>query len=141
MAIDGLFPNVLKTLNAHISPLFARMCNLSLQTAQVPEDIRRAIVSPIAKNPAQQTQGTSDPSAVTPVVCKVLALPHLSQFALLTTRQHSFLLYRSTVTNLLPAEKTVTRWLDEGDTVDIDYLDSTKAFDSVNYLLPVTGKL
>ncbi len=55
------------------------MFNLSLQTAQTPEDWRRGIVTP-----------------------------------------------------------TVTRWLDEGDTVDIVYLDFAKAFDSLNYRLPVT---
>ncbi len=52
--------------------------------------------------------------------------------------QHGFLLRRSVVTNLLCAEKTVTRWLDEGDTVDIVCLDSTKAFDSVNPRLLLT---
>ncbi len=35
---DGLFPKVLKVLKSQISSVFARMFNLSLQTAQVPED-------------------------------------------------------------------------------------------------------
>ncbi len=35
---DGLFPKVLKALISHIAPLLARTLNLSLQTAQVPED-------------------------------------------------------------------------------------------------------
>ncbi len=35
---DGLFPKVLKALNSHIAPVLARMLDLSLQTAQVPED-------------------------------------------------------------------------------------------------------
>ncbi len=30
---DGLFPKVLKALNSHISPVLARMFNLSFQTA------------------------------------------------------------------------------------------------------------
>ncbi len=65
-------------------------------------------------------------------------LSHLSQFSLLTTRQHGFLPRRSTLTYLLSAEETVTRWLDEGDTVDIVYLDFAKAFDSVNHRLLLT---
>ncbi len=32
----------------------------------------------------------------------------------------------------------VTRWLDEGDTVDIAYVDFAKAFDSVNLRLLLT---
>ncbi len=60
---DGLFPKVLKALNSHIAPVLAWMFNLSPQTAQVPEDWRRAIVTPVAKAPTQQSQGNSDPSA------------------------------------------------------------------------------
>ncbi len=60
---DGLFLKVLKAFYSHIAPVLARMFNLSFQTAQVPEDWRRAIVTPVAQNPAQQTQGPSDPSA------------------------------------------------------------------------------
>ncbi len=44
-ALDGLnphkgagLPKVLKALNSHIAPVLARTFNLSLQTAQVPED-------------------------------------------------------------------------------------------------------
>ncbi len=62
------------------------------------------------------------------------------QKGILTTRQHDILPRRSIVTNLLSAEEMVTRWLDEGDTVDIAYLDFAKAFDSVN-LRPLLTKL
>ncbi len=79
------------------------------------------------------------------IVCKILEtilkeklLSHLSQFSLLTTRQHGFLPRRSTLTNLLSAEETVTRWFDEGDTADIICLDFAKAFDSVNHRLLLT---
>ncbi len=47
----GFFPKVLKARNSHISPLLAREFNLSLQTAQAPEDWRRAIATPIATPP------------------------------------------------------------------------------------------
>ncbi len=61
---DGLFSKVLKALNTHIAPVLAQMFNLSLQTAQAPDDWRRAIVTPVAKSPPpQQTQGNADPSA------------------------------------------------------------------------------
>ncbi len=39
---DRLFPKFLKALYFHIATVLARMFNLSLQTAQVPEDWRRA---------------------------------------------------------------------------------------------------
>ncbi len=43
------------------------------------------------------------------MILKEKLLSHLSQLSLLTIRQHGFLPRRSTVTNLLPAEETVTR--------------------------------
>ncbi len=121
------------------------MFNLSLQTAQVHEDWRRAIVTPVAKRPRTTDPRQFRPIRLTSDVCKILEtilkeklLPHLSQLSLLATRQHGFLPRQSTLTNLLPAEETVTRWLDEGDTVDIVYLDFAKAFDSVSHRLLLT---
>ncbi len=58
----------------------------------------------------------------------------------LTTRPHGILPRRSIVANLLSAGETVTRWFDEGDTVDIVYLDFAKAFDLVNHR-PLITKL
>ncbi len=139
---DGLFPKVLKALNSHIAPVLARMFNLSLQTAQVPEDWRHAIVTPVAKSPRTTNPRQFRPISLTYIVCKILEailkeklLSHSSQLSLLTTRQHGFLPRRSTLANLLSAEETVNRWLDEGDTVDIVCLDFAKAFDSVNHRL------
>ncbi len=81
------------------------MFNLSLQTAQAPEDWHRAIVTPVAKSPL-----TTDPRqfrqiSLTSVVCKILETilkenltSHFSQLSLLTSRQHGFLPRRSSVT-------------------------------------------
>ncbi len=89
---NGLFPKVLKALNSHVAPVLARMFNLSLQTAQVPEDWRRAMVTPVAKSPR-----TTDPRqfrhiSLTSVVCKILEtilkeklLSHVSQLSLLAS--------------------------------------------------------
>ncbi len=131
---DGLFPKVLKALDSHIARVLAQMFKISLQTAQVPEDGRRAIV--VAKSPRTTDPRQFRPISLTSVVCKFLEptlkerlLSHLFQLSLLTTRQHGFLPRPSAVKNLLSAEETVTRWLDEGDTADIVYLDFDKAFD------------
>ncbi len=40
---------------------------------------------------------------------------------------------RSTLTNLLVAEELITKWLDKGSVVDLIYMHSSKAFDSVNH--------
>ncbi len=46
---------------------------------------------------------------------------------------YSFLPRRSCLSNLLVFEEEVTRMIDEGQTVDVIYLDFAKAFDSVNH--------
>ncbi len=96
---DGRFP---KVLNSHIAPILARMF------AQVPEDWRREIVKPVAKNPHNRPkaiQAQPHRSAVCKILDTILKEKLLS---LLTTRQHGFPQRHSAVTNLLPAEETVT---------------------------------
>ncbi len=65
-------------------------------------------------------------------------LKNTGERRVLITRQHGLLPRRLTVTNPLSAVETVTRWLDEGDPVDIVNLDFAKAFDSVNHRLLLT---
>ncbi len=110
---DELFPK---------TPVFARTFSLSLQTAQVPEDWRRALITLTAK----KTSRTTDPRQFRPIsltsaVCKILVmilkeklLSHLSQLSLQTTRLHGFLPRRSTVTNrnnFAPATKKARQML------------------------------
>ncbi len=82
------------------------------------------------------------PISLTSVACQVLEailkekMPaHLSQFSLLTSRQHGFLPRRSTLSNLLAVEKLASKWLDEGSAVDMIVIEFSKAFDSANLLL------
>ncbi len=51
----------------------------------------------------------------------------------LSPSQHGFLPRRSCLSNLFLQDERVTRFLDEGHTVDLVYLDFAKAFDSVNH--------
>ncbi len=51
---DGLFPEALKTLSPYIAPTLSRIVNLFLQTSQIHDDWRHAIVTPVAKRPRKQ---------------------------------------------------------------------------------------
>ncbi len=64
-----------------------------------------------------------------------MMLAHLSKFSRLISRQHGFLSYRLTQTNLRVAEEFVIRWLDEPSAVDLIYQDFFKVSDSVNHQL------
>ncbi len=115
--------------------------NLNLNS-QIPDDWRHAIVTQVAKAPRTADPNLFRPISLMSVVCKVLEailkkkmLAHLSQFSVLTSRQHGFLPRRSTLTSLLMTEELIIKWLDEGSAVDLIYLDFSKAFDSVNHRL------
>ncbi len=54
------------------SPYTLPHFNLSLQTSQIPDDWRRAIVTPVAKTPRTADPNLFRPISVTSVVCKAL---------------------------------------------------------------------
>ncbi len=62
----------------------------------------------------------------------------LSDTQSISYHQHGFLPRRSCLPNLLVFEEAVTRMMDEGNTVDVIYLDFAKAFDSVNHRFLLT---
>ncbi len=68
----GFSRKVLKALNSQIAPVRARMFNLSLQNAQVPEDWRRAIVILVVKSPRTTDPRQFRPISLASVVCKIL---------------------------------------------------------------------
>ncbi len=60
-------------------------------------------------------------------------LSFLSDTRSIIPNQHGFLPCWSCLSNLLVFEEAVTSMIDEGDTVDLIYLDFAKSFDSVNH--------
>ncbi len=69
---DGLFPKALKTLSPYIAPTHSRIFNLSLQTSQIPDECRHAIVTQVAKTPRTADPNLFRPISLTTDVCKVL---------------------------------------------------------------------
>ena len=66
-------------------------------------------------------------------IIKEEILNHLCITNSLSDCQHSFVRKRSCLTNLVVAEETITKYLDNRETVDVVFLDFAKAFDSVNH--------
>ena len=58
---------------------------------------------------------------------------HLESLQLILDSQHGFRKGRSCLTNLLILLENITKSLDEGDNVDLIYLDFAKAFDKVSH--------
>ena len=99
---------------------------------------RKAHVCPVYKKGTKGDPGNYRPVSLTCVLCKVMEslirdviVEHLSKHSLVRPSQHGFMAGRSTVTNLLAYLETLTKLLDEGNAVDVLYLDFAKAFDKV----------
>ena len=61
-------------------------------------------------------------------------LLHLQKYDLIGKSQHGFLPHRSCLTNLLEFLEEITRLIDEGHSIDVMFLDFSKAFDKVPHV-------
>ena len=110
----------------------------SLAFTEIPQDWKLANVVPIFKKGRKDDVGNYRPVSLTSVVCKVLEKvvknsiwEHLEHYKLIRDSQHGFRSGRSCLTNLLEFLEYITKQLDEGNTMDVVYLDFSKAFDKV----------
>ena len=135
---DEIHPRLLTELSSHISKPIAFLLNKTIEYGKIPNDWKRAYVSPIFKKGARNRAGNYRPICLTSVVCKIMErfikeeiMNHVTNNKLLSTKQYGFISGRSTTTQLL-------RYLDEcinnivdGGVVDTIYLDFAKAFDTI----------
>ena len=135
---DGLTPRILKEFEAQLAIPLAILFNKSIRTGEIPEDWRKANVTPIFKKWTKGDPGNYRPVSLTSVPCKLLEsiikdklLHHLMANKLIKDTQHGFMPGRSCATNLTEFMDKITRSVDEGSPVDIIYLDFAKAFDKV----------
>ncbi len=110
----------------------------SMDTGGVPEDWKSANVTPIFKKGAKSEPGNYRPVSLTSICCKLLEsilrdvlMEHLERNKLINQSQHGFMPKKSCGTNLLEFLEKVTREVDEGNPVDVIFLDFAKAFDKV----------
>ena len=131
---DMIPPKVLKELCEDLCSLF----NKSLETGNLPSEWNTAVVTALFKKGSKSDPGNYQPVSLTCVLCKVLEnlvrdaiVSHFIDNNLYVNCQHGFRKKRSCVTQLLEVMENVTTLLDEGQNIDIVYLDFKKAFDTV----------
>jgi hypothetical protein len=95
-------------------------------------------VTPIFKKGVKGDPGNYRPVSLTSVPGKILEgvikeqmMTHLLEHNLIRKSQHGFYPGKSCTTNLLVFQDRVTKAVDEGNPVDIIFLDFSKAFDKV----------
>ena len=137
---DSMHPLVLKKTASTICIPLEMIYKLSLVTKQCPDDWRSANVTPIHKKGDRADPSNYRPVSLTSQVCKILEsivrshiLKHLAENNILRNEQHGFREGRSCLTNLLEIVEKWTKILDDGDFIDVAYLDFSKAFDLVSH--------
>jgi hypothetical protein len=135
---DGIPPRVLKELGMELARPLSKIFKKSIDTGIVPSDWRSAEVTAIFKKGTKSEPGNYRPVSLTCIVCKILEscvrdaiVNHFTENNLYAECQHGFRRKRSCVTQLLQVMEDFTKIMDEGETVDVIYLDFKKAFDSV----------
>ena len=150
--LEGLNPNkamgpdeipsiVLKELSSELSFPLLIIFNKSLSEGRVPIDWKTAEVKAIFKKGDKTDPGNYRPVSLTNVVCKILESfvtdeirKHMETNNLFTQCQHGFRQHRSCVTQLLEVLNDFTNLIENKDSIDVIYLDFSKAFDTVPHL-------
>ena len=137
---DGIANAVLLEACDELARPLTILFKKSLEQSVVPEDWKMANVTPIHKAGNKKLASNYRPISLTSSVCKILEtilksliMSHLVNNNLINSSQHGFMTKKSCLTNLLHSMEEVTKVLDEGDSVDVLYLDFAKAFDKVQH--------
>ena len=104
----------------------------------IPDDWKLANVSPIFKKGSRSQVTNYRPISLTSQLCKILEsilrdaiVHHLENHSLILQSQHGFRKGGSCMSNLLAFLDRISYCVDNGDNVDVIYLDFAKAFDKV----------
>jgi ribonucleases P/MRP protein subunit RPP40 len=139
--IDELHPKFLLEVREEIGEALAQIFNKSIQTGDVPQEWRDALIVPLFKKGSRSEPGNYRPVSLTSVVCKIMEkiiknniVEKLNEHNIIRDSQHGFTKGRSCLTNLLEFFEEVYERIDEGKPVDVIYLDFAKAFDKVPHV-------
>jgi len=135
---DGMHPRVPKEMAGEIANALVVIYQNSLDSGVVPADWKTANVTPLFKKGGRQKAGNYRPVSLTSVVGKMLEsiikeeiARHLDINCPIGKTQHGFMKGRSCLTNLVEFFENITCAVDNGEPVDVVYLDFQKAFGKV----------
>lgn len=135
---DGLSSSFLKGLAASISFPLMLIFSQSFQTGQLPEVWKTAVVTPVHKKGLVCDVNNYRPISLTSVCCKLMesiikkqVLDYFLSKSIISKHQHGFLSRHSTQSQMLECINDWTLSIHNCYSVDVIYVDFSKAFDSV----------
>ena len=136
---DKVANKVIIELENEIAKPLAVLFRKSLDNSRIPDDWRLSNVSPVYKKGPKSDPGNYRPVSLTSNMCKLMervinvSLGDYLNKHVIENSQHGFRKGRSCQTNLIEFNDQVGKWLDDGKSVDVLYLDFAKAFDKVDH--------
>jgi len=147
MGPDEMHPRVLRELADVIAEPLSIIFERSWRTGEVPEDWRKASVTPIFKKGKKEDPGnyrlvslTSIPGKVMEQFILEVIIKQVEEKKVIRNSQYGFTKGKSCLTNLIAFYDGMTGWVDEGRAMDVVYVDFSKAFDTVSHNI-LLGKL
>ncbi len=136
--IDGITSTYAIKSKDILAKALCLLFNKSIDRGEIPEDWKKANITPIFKTGDKCSVENYRPVSLTSFYGKVLEKiikVHIEEKLIennfVNRTQHGFSKGRSCLSNLLICHDSITRMIDDGSSVDIIYLDFQKAFDKV----------
>ncbi|XP_003738763.1 uncharacterized protein LOC100904743, partial [Galendromus occidentalis] len=137
---EGIPPLFFKKFALFVAEPLALIFERSYNDSEVPSLFRQSIVTPVYKKGKRSSTENYRPIAQGSIACKVLekiVARHLMGFLernrLMDPRQHGFVKYRSTCTQLLLMSNDWASYINQGLPFHVVYFDQKNAFDRINH--------
>ena len=131
----------LKKCAVQLSNPLSKIFSDSLKIGKLPQKWKTGKIIPIYKGKGRKCEASNyRPIRLTSIFCKVFEriirgdiVDHLDRTGLISKAQHGFFSGKSTQTQLLECINDWTKGLDSRNSIDVFYLDISKAFDTVSH--------
>ncbi|XP_004208428.2 uncharacterized protein LOC101237181 [Hydra vulgaris] len=140
VGLDVVSAYVLKNCSDSFSIPLSAIFKKSLDSGCCPKVWKKANVTPLFKNGSRLDPGNYRPISLTSVVCKVMErilrdtmVNHLVEHSLISKNQHGFVNKKACVTNLLESIDMMSKALSDKISMDVAFIDFSKAFDMVSH--------
>ena len=138
--IDEIPNCILRDCAHELAPPIAHIINLSLKSAQIPEDLKTAKITPIFKDGEKSKYTNYRPISVLPTISKILErcvynqfIRHLESHNLLSSQQYGFRKKRCTKIATVLFLDEIYKAMDRGNLTGTLFVDLSKAFDTVSH--------